>query len=377
MLIAGEASGDIHAAALMDRIRKYDPEAEFVFFGGDSMAAVAGKAPAVHIRQMAYMGFSEVLRNLANIRRNLKLAKKLIVERRPDCLILIDYPSFNLKVAEKAKALGIRVFYYISPKVWAWKEWRVRTIKRLVDHMFVIFPFEPDWYRQHHQWDVTYVGNPTVAEIDHALAQAPSFDDFVAKHGLRSKPIIALLPGSRRGEIKNNLPVMIEAARRFVQYQIVIAGAPAIDENFYRQFTSLPIIFDDRMALLSNSRAALVTSGTATLEAAIATIPQVACYRSNGKKFAYDIMKRLISVPFVTLPNLIAGREVIPEKLLHMCTADTVSEALSPLMALQGAKRLEMLEGYRDVRHALGEEDAADNAAQAIIRRLQSPTVAE
>ncbi|MEE1207055.1 MAG: lipid-A-disaccharide synthase [Muribaculaceae bacterium] len=372
MMIAGEASGDMHAAQLMKAIRRYDAKAQFVFFGGDNMAEAAGREPVVHIREMAYMGFSEVVRNLGKIRHNLQLAKTLLRKVNPDCLILVDYPSFNLKVADAAKSAGIKVFYYISPKVWAWKEWRVRTLKRVVDRMFVILPFEKGWYRDAHQWDVTYVGNPTVAEIDDAMAAAPDFQDFVKAYGLRDKPILALLPGSRRGEIKNNLPVMLQASRRFVQYQAVIAGAPGIDEDFYREYTALPVIYDDRMALLHNSRAAMVTSGTATLECAIAGVPQVACYRSNGRKVAYDIMKKVLSVPYVTLPNLIAGREVIPELLLHMCTPDAVGEALSPLMSLTGARRQAMLDDYAEVRKALGEEDAADNAARHMVADLEN-----
>ena len=372
MMIAGEASGDMHAAQLMKAIRRYDAKAQFVFFGGDNMAEAAGREPVVHIREMAYMGFSEVVRNLGKIRHNLQLAKTLLRKVNPDCLILVDYPSFNLKVAAAAKSAGIKVFYYISPKVWAWKEWRVRTLKRVVDRMFVILPFEKGWYRDAHQWDVTYVGNPTVAEIDDAMAAAPDFQDFVKAYGLRDKPILALLPGSRRGEIKNNLPVMLQASRRFVQYQAVIAGAPGIDEDFYREYTALPVIYDDRMALLHNSRAAMVTSGTATLECAIAGVPQVACYRSNGRKVAYDIMKKVLSVPYVTLPNLIAGREVIPELLLHMCTPDAVGEALSPLMSLTGARRQAMLDDYAEVRKALGEEDAADNAARHMVADLEN-----
>ena len=364
MMIAGEASGDMHAAQLMKAIRRYDAKAQFVFFGGDNMAEAAGREPVVHI--------SEVVRNLGKIRHNLQLAKTLLRKVNPDCLILVDYPSFNLKVADAAKSAGIKVFYYISPKVWAWKEWRVRTLKRVVDRMFVILPFEKGWYRDAHQWDVTYVGNPTVAEIDDAMAAAPDFQDFVKAYGLRDKPILALLPGSRRGEIKNNLPVMLQASRRFVQYQAVIAGAPGIDEDFYREYTALPVIYDDRMALLHNSRAAMVTSGTATLECAIAGVPQVACYRSNGRKVAYDIMKKVLSVPYVTLPNLIAGREVIPELLLHMCTPDAVGEALSPLMSLTGARRQAMLDDYAEVRKALGEEDAADNAARHMVADLEN-----
>ncbi len=372
MLIAGEASGDLHASHLMASIRRHDPKAQFVFLGGDLMAAQAGREPVVHYRDMAYMGFSEVIRNIGSIRRNLKLARKVLEKVRPDCLILIDYPSFNLKVAATAHNAGIPVYYYISPKVWAWKEWRVKTIKKLVDKMFVIFPFEVEWYRSRHGMDVTYVGNPSIAEIDAAIAAAPDADEFSSRHKLRQRPIIALLPGSRRGEIRNNLPVMLKAAAAFVQYQAVVAGAPGIEPEFYAQFGNFPVVTGDTMNLLAVCRAALVTSGTATLEAALAGVPQVACYRANGSELSYKIMQRLLSVDFVTLPNLILGREAIAEKLLHQCTPVAVAEALSPLTALTSKKRQKMLDDYKEMRAILGDGDAAENTARLIVDDLHA-----
>lgn len=372
MLIAGEASGDLHASHLMASIRRHDPEAQFVFLGGDLMAAQAGREPVVHYRDMAYMGFSEVIRNIGSIRRNLKLARKVLEKVHPDCLILIDYPSFNLKVAATAHNAGIPVYYYISPKVWAWKEWRVKTIKKLVDKMFVIFPFEVEWYRSRHGMDVTYVGNPSIAEIDAAIAAAPDADEFSSRHKLRQRPIIALLPGSRRGEIRNNLPVMLKAAAAFVQYQAVVAGAPGIEPEFYAQFGQFPVVTGDTMNLLAVCRAALVTSGTATLEAALAGVPQVACYRANGSELSYKIMQRLLSVDFVTLPNLILGREAIAEKLLHQCTPVAVAEALSPLTALTSKKRQKMLDDYKEMRAILGDGDAAENTARLIVDDLHA-----
>ncbi len=372
MLIAGEASGDLHASHLMASIRRHDPEAQFVFLGGDLMAAQAGREPVVHYRDMAYMGFSEVIRNIGSIRRNLKLARKVLEKVRPDCLILIDYPSFNLKVAATAHNAGIPVYYYISPKVWAWKEWRVKTIKELVDKMFVIFPFEVEWYSSRHGMDVTYVGNPSIAEIDAAIAAAPDADEFTSRHKLRQRPIIALLPGSRRGEIRNNLPVMLNAAAAFVQYQAVVAGAPGIEPEFYAQFGNFPVVTGDTMNLLAVCRAALVTSGTATLEAALAGVPQVACYRANGSELSYKIMQRLLSVDFVTLPNLILGREAIAEKLLHQCTPVAVAEALSPLTALTSKKRQKMLDDYKEMRAILGDGDAAENTARLIVNDLHA-----
>lgn len=368
MLIAGEASGDLHASHLISALRQCDPNASFVFLGGDKMSVAAGVEPLVHIREMAFMGFSEVLRNLGTVRRNLIAAKKALTTHRPDALILIDYPSFNLKVAKKAKKLGIPVFYYISPKVWAWKEHRVKRIKRLVDQMLVIFPFEVDYYKTRHNFEVEFVGNPSLAEVDDALAGMPNRHDFLKNNRLRDKQIIALLPGSRKGEIRNNLSIMTAVAECFPQYSAVIAGAPNIDIEFYRQYTTLPVLYDQTLTLLANSRAALVTSGTATLECALVGTPQIACYRSNGKKIAYDIMKHFIKVPFVTLPNLIADKNVIEEMLVHNCTVDGVFERLVPLLR-DTDERSRMLEDYKEIRRRLQTPGLAhQQAAKSIIQ---------
>lgn len=372
MIIAGEASGDLHGSELIRSILELDPGADIVFFGGDAMARVTGRAPVVHTREMAFMGFSEVIRNTGKIRRNFRKAKHLLEEFKPDALILIDYPSFNLKVAKSAKKAGVKVFYYISPKVWAWKEFRVRTIKKLVDRMLVIFPFEVSFYRDRHDYHVEYVGNPSVTEVDNLLESAPSRAEFLAANGLRDRKIIALLPGSRTGEIRNNLPVMLKAVERFPQYRGVIAGAPDIDRSFYASFSDLPVVYNDTVALLKHSEAALVTSGTATLEAALVGVPQIACYRSNGKKLAYQIMKKILKVKFVTLPNLIAGREIIPELLLHLCTPDALSEKLIPLLR-DSEQKEEMLSGYAEMRAKLETPDTAPgNAARSILRVLKS-----
>lgn len=366
MIVAGEASGDLHASHLIESLKKRDKEASFVFLGGDLMARAADTAPLVHIADMAFMGFSEVLRNLGKINENLKTAKRAVLSENPDALILVDYPSFNLKIAKAAKKAGIPVYYYISPKVWAWKEHRVKAIKKLVDKMFVIFPFEVDYYRNRHGYDVEFVGNPSVAEVDDALRKLPSRADFLKKHKLRDREIIALLPGSRIGEIRNNLSVMTQVTERFPQYRGVVAGAPNIPLEVYRRFTDLPVVYDETLTLLAHSRAALVTSGTATLEAALVGTPQVACYRSNGRKIAYDIMKRVIKVPFVTLPNLVANKEVIPEMLVHLCTPDGVFEKLAPLLR-DTPQRAAMLEDYAQIRSILNAPGSApDNAAAAI-----------
>ena len=370
MLIAGEASGDLHAAQVIAELKAIDHHASFIFFGGDEMAAAAGRAPVVDIREMAYMGFSEVLRNLGKIRANIRSAKRLLRLWSPDALILIDYPSFNLRVAAEAKNLGIPVFYYISPKVWAWKEWRVATMKKVVTKMYSIFPFEVAYFRDRHMWDVEYVGNPSVREVDAVLASAPSRAEFLRDNGLRDRPLIALLPGSRLGEIKNNLDVMTEAVRRFPQYRGVVAAAPGVDAQFYKTFTTLPVVTCGAMRLLAHSHAALVTSGTATLETALAGVPQVACYRSNGSRIAYNLMKRMLSVDYVTLPNLIVGCEIIPELLLHQCTADAVAESLTPLLR-DTPQRQAMMQGYSEMRACLGNGDAAHNVAIDIVATLR------
>lgn len=368
-LIAGEASGDLHASRLIAQLKERDDAAEFRFLGGDMMAAAAGVAPVIDYRQMAFMGFSAVISHLPTVMRNLKTAREELKAFRPDCLILIDYPSFNLKVAKTAKQLGIKVFYYISPKVWAWKEHRVRTIKKLVDRMFTIFPFETEFYKTRHDYDVTYVGNPSVSEIDKAVAEAPSREDFLAAHRYKNRPIVALLPGSRLSEIRNNLSVMCLALKQFPQYQPIVAAAPGIDDEVYAAYPNLRIVRDETITLLKHSRAALVTSGTATLEAALVGTPQVACYRANGSRLSYEIMKRLLKVKYVTLPNLIADRQVIDELLLHFCTADNIAASLAAILPEREARET-MLNGYADIRRALGEGDAAARAADEMVKAL-------
>lgn len=369
MLIAGEASGDLHAAEVIKNLRKIDRQPVFMFMGGDLMANAAGRTPLVHYREMAYMGFSEVVRNLGKIRGNLSTAKRQLRLWRPDALILVDYPTFNLKVATEAHVLGIPVFWYVSPKVWAWKEWRVSALKRVCTRMMVIFPFEVAYYKQRHNWDVTYVGNPSVSEMDTLLAHAAGRQEFLKRNKLRDREIIALLPGSRIGEIRNNLEVMEKAVMQFPQYRGVVAGAPGVDPALYAQYTKLPVVFGQTVDLLKNARAALVTSGTATLEAALASVPQVACYRSNGSKIAYNVMKRMLSVDFVTLPNLIVGREIIPELLLHHCTEDAIAANLAPLLRETGVRHAQ-LDGYKRMRAVLGIADAGANAARVIYRTL-------
>lgn len=371
-LIAGEASGDLHAAHLIRSIRNKDKDAVITFLGGDMMAAAAGVDPIIHYRDMAFMGFTEVIKNIGKVTSNLRRAKEALAMSRPDALILIDYPSFNLKLAAKAYSLGIPVYYYISPKIWAWKKWRITDIKKYVRRVLSILPFEPAFYRAN-GFDATYVGNPSVGEVDADLRTVAPREEFLRKWKLRDRPLVALMPGSRIAEIRSNLPVMRLAVDRFPQYRGIIIGAPGVDDSIYAAMggIKMPVIREDCAAhVLAHCRAALVTSGTATLETALVGIPQVACYRSNGAKITFDIMHRFIKLDFVTLPNLISGRGIIPEMLIHYCTPDLVADKLAPLLREGSPEREAQTEGYRDMRSILGTADAAEGAATIIVSDL-------
>lgn len=370
-LIAGEASGDIHGAQLIKSLREQDGGAQFTFLGGDLMAGAAGHGPIIHYRDMAYMGFVEVARHLGTIMGFMRTAREAIERERPDALILIDYPSFNLKMAHFAHERGIAVFYFISPKVWVWKEWRVKQIKRWVDRMFCILPFEVEFYRRH-GYTVEYAGNPTVKEIGQASAGFGPFAAFATATGLSpALPLIALVPGSRRKEIADNLPVMVQAARRHTGCQLAIAGAPSIADELYRQVlepvgVQVPVVHGRSFELVHHARVALVTSGTATLEAAILRTPQVACYRMNGKRYLYKFYRRLLKGNYVTLPNLIADEPLIPELLLHHCSVDNVDGWLTRLLA-DGPERERMLAGYERVARLLTNKDCTATTASGII----------
>ncbi len=368
MLCVGEASGDLHASELIKALREQDREARFVFLGGDLMAEAAGIKPAVHYRDMAYMGFVDVVRHLDSVSRNLRVATKMLERVRPDALILVDYPSFNLRVAAEAKKLDIPTYYYISPKVWAWKEWRTDKITGLCRMVFGIFPFEPEFYRRHGYERCVYVGNPSVEEIDRRLASSPSPEEFKHRYHLADKPIIAIVPGSRVGEITRNLPIMLEAARVLKsKYQAVIAGAPGVSQSVYK--TSVPVIFDATTELMHAASAAIVTSGTASLEAALARVPQIVCYRHTGSRALYAVMSRVLKIPYVTLPNLVAGQEVVPELLLHKCTPIEVLRHL--INVLPGHKCHDsQLAGYDLIRRKLGNYHAAATAARLLLADL-------
>ena len=366
-LIAGEASGDLHASHLIESLKQLDPEAQFRFLGGDMMSAQAGTQPIIHYRDMAYMGFADVVRHLGKILGFLGTARRSIDEWQPAAVILVDYPSFNLKVAKYAHNLGIPVHYFISPKVWVWKEWRVKDIRRYVNHMYCILPFEPDWYRER-DYKATYVGNPTVQEVAQASKNFPDFAQFIEEFGLADKPIIALVPGSRVREIRDNLPLMLEAAARHPEYQAVIAGAPSIDDSLYRDVMgnqAVPVLRDATYPLVHHARVAVVTSGTATLETALLGTPQVACYRFNGSKLSYNFYRRLLTGKYVTLPNLIVDEPVIPELLMHLCTVDSIDSHMSQLLA-DSDERTTMLGGYQRLAERLGTDVCTETAARLI-----------
>lgn len=367
---AGEASGDLHASHLIAELRKLDSEARFTFLGGDKMAAEAAARPIIHYSDMAYMGFSQVVKHLPAMLGNLSRARKALREERPDALILVDYPDFNLRLAKEAGRLGIPVYYFIAPKAWAWKSGRVKKLKALCRKVFSILPFEEEWFGKR-GLRVDYVGNPSVAEIDGAIASLLSRADFIADHDLTSRPILGLVPGSRRGEIASNLPVMQAVARARRDMQPVVAAAPGVPIEFYRRYTTLPVVKERTLDVMKYSHAALVTSGTATLECALAGTPQVVCYRSNGSRLTYALMRRILKISHVSLPNLIAGRTIIPEMLLHNCSPRKVYEALEPLINDPQARRAQT-DGYRRMRESLGTENAAANAAAAIVADLKT-----
>lgn len=370
-LIAGEASGDLHASNLMRAIKEQDPKADFRFFGGDLMQAQGGKL-VKHYREMAFMGFISVIANINKVFYNLRLCKKDITAYRPDIVILIDYPGFNLKIAKFIKeTLNIPVCYYISPKIWAWKEYRIKAIKKYIDLMLCILPFEVDFYKKHN-FPVTYVGNPTVDELSARPHANETFEEFRNENNLNEKPIIALLAGSRRQEIKANLPDMIKAVSEFPEYQAVIAGAPGIEESFYTPIianTNISVVFGKTYRLLQQSEAALVTSGTATLETALLQTPQVVCYQIGGGRFTYELFKRILSIPYISLVNLIANKEVVKELVAHLFSPSNMVYELNQILNNKTA-RSEMQKGYETILHRLGAPGAANRAAQEIISTL-------
>lgn len=372
-LIVGEASGDLHASHLMAALKEEDPEAEFRFFGGDLMAAVGGTM-VKHYKELAYMGFIPVLLHLRTIFANMKRCKEDVLAWQPDVLILVDYPGFNLNIAKFVHAkTQIPVFYYISPKIWAWKEYRIKNIKRDVDELFSILPFEVEFFEGKHQYPIHYVGNPTMDEVTAFLSSNPkSFEDFTRINGLSSKPIIALLAGSRKQEIKDNLPDMLRAAASFTEYQIVLAGAPGITSDYYKKYirdADVKIIFHQTFSLLHQATAALVTSGTATLEAALFRVPQAVCYHTPIGKVITFLKRHILKVKYVSLVNLIANREVVKELIADAMTVEQVRLELDRIL-YNKAYRQRMLDGYKYMASRLGEAGAPKHAAREMVTLL-------
>ena len=367
-LIAGEASGDLHASRLMRSLKAHDAEAEFRFYGGDLMQAEGGTL-VKHYSELAYMGFVPVLLHLPTILRNMRQCKEDIRRWMPDVVILVDYPGFNLKIADYVKHHSIcPVYYYISPKIWAWKEYRIKDIKRNVDELFSILPFEVDFFEKKHHYPIHYVGNPTADEVKEWRLTPPS----QGGNGGGS-PVIALLAGSRKQEIKDNLPTMIRAAQKFEKdYELVLAGAPSIDEAYYQRFlegTNVRLVKNQTYDVLSKAHAALVTSGTATLETALFGVPQVVCYETPLPWLIGWMRKKLLKVKYVSLVNLIADREVVRELVADTFSQANIEHELE--LILDGPARQQMLEGYEEVWQRLGKEKAPDNAARLITQILR------
>lgn len=373
-LIVGEASGDLHASNLMRALKKEDNEAEFRFFGGDLMSAQGGTR-VKHYKELAYMGFIPVLLHLRTIFANMKRCKEDIVSYAPDVVILVDYPGFNLSIAKFVKTeTKIPVYYYISPKIWAWKEYRIKDIKRYVDELFSILPFEVEFFRGH-QYPIHYVGNPTVDAVETFRANHPEeFTDFAKFNDLTNQPVIALLAGSRKQEIKDNLPYMLKAASKFPEYQLVLAGAPGISPHYYEKYiqgANVKIIFDQTYRLLQQSSAALVTSGTATLETALFRVPQVVCYYTPIGKVIAFLRKKILKVKFISLVNLVAGKEVVRELVADTMTLKNIESELEAIL-YNKVKRQQMLTDYERMIQILGPAGASEKAASEMVKLLKT-----
>lgn len=367
-IIAGEASGDLHGSNLMKSIRELDPDAEFRFWGGDLMVA-AGGTLVQHINKTSFMGFWEVFRNLGYILARIRHCKKDLAGYKPDAVILIDYPGFNLRMARFANKLGIRVFYYISPKVWAWNQSRVEMIKKYVDHMLTIFPFETSFYRNF-GYMVDYVGNPLLDAVESRTYRDESAEEFNERNGLSGRPVISILAGSRIQEIENCLPVMLSVIRHYPEYQFVIAGAPSVNPDIYLRYTEnkVPLLFNQTYPVLQQSVAAMVVSGTATLEAALLGAPLVVCYR--GSFLSYQIAKRFIKVKYISLVNLIMGKEIVRELIQDDFNSRNLKGELDKLLH-DDKYRNTMLAGMQDLRLSLGEPGASKRAAEKIFGYLK------
>ncbi len=365
-IIAGEASGDLHAFNLMKALKKQDSNADFRFWGGDLMQSVGGTL-VKHYRDLAFMGFLEVILNIRTILRNIKFCKKDISEYNPDVIIFIDYPGFNLRIAKWAKEKGYKTHYYISPQIWAWKENRIKDIKRDVDEMYVILPFEKDFYEEKHGFPVHFVGHPLIDAINNRpQIQA---DVFKKENNLDNREIIAVLPGSRKQEINKMLNVMLSVADDFKDYQFVIAGAPGQDPVFYEKFISnknVHFVQNKTYDLLSVSKAALVTSGTATLETALFKVPEVVCYKGNW--ISYQIAKRIITLKYISLVNLIMDKEVVTELIQSEFNLHRLKKELNNILDEDERKRIFV--DYGDLEKKLGGKGASEKTAALILHKI-------
>lgn len=367
-IIAGEASGDLHGSNLIRALQQENSELDFRFWGGDLMAKYAGK-PVKHIKELAFMGFIEVLMNLRTIMRNIRFCKEDILEFKPDALVLIDYPGFNLRIAEWAKTQNIKVYYYISPQVWAWKQSRVYKIKKSVDHLFTILPFESEFYARF-DYPVEYVGHPLLDAIEQFKQNQQSEADFRKQHGFSEKPIVAILPGSRKQEIKVKLPIMLEALKGMDQFEIVVAGAPALDSEFYAPFfehSEIKIIHGATYDLLNYAESAIVTSGTATLETALFNVPEVVCYKASS--ISYHIAKRLVKIKYISLVNLIMDAQVVTELIQFECNPQRIRQEFE-LITPGGKGRETMLKNYAILREKLGTGGASKKVAQSLLKTI-------
>ena len=368
-IIVGEASGDLHASNLMKSLLETDKEADFRFFGGDLMESVGGVL-VKHYREMAYMGMIPVLLNLRTIFKNMNICRQDIAQYKPDVVVLVDYPGFNLKIAKYVKTkCNIPVYYYISPKIWAWKKYRIKDIRKYVDKMLSILPFEVDFYQQYN-YKIDYVGNPTVDAIADRDYPNETFEEYIQTNQLPDKPIIALLAGSRKQEIKDNLPTMLSVVSKFPEYQAVIAGAPGIDANYYATFFQehkTNIVSGQTYRLLQQSRAALVTSGTATLETALLRVPQIVCYKMEPKYLTSFIFKHFFHIKYISLVNLIADKTVVKELFSKYFSKQAIEDELHTLL-YDVAYRDKMLQGYDEVIDVLGKSGASQRAAELIFK---------
>lgn len=361
-IIAGEASGDLHGSNLMKVLFKKDPEATMRFWGGDLMSQTGGTL-VKHYRELAFMGFSEVILNLKTILNNITFCKTDIENFNPDVIIFIDYPGFNMRIAKWAKEKGFKTHYYISPQIWAWKENRIKAIKRDFDKLYVILPFEKDYYEKKHQFPVAFVGHPLIDAIQNRTKIGR--DAFLKEHDLEDKPIIAILPGSRKQEISKMLQVMLSVVDDFPDYQFVIAGAPSQDFSFYKPFLNdqkIKFISNKTYDLLSNAFGALVTSGTATLETALFKVPEVVCYK--GSFISYQIAKRIITLKYISLVNLIMDEEVVTELIQEKFNYKNLKIELSKL--IDENHRMKLLKKYDELEEKLGGEGASDKTASLI-----------